>query len=176
MSDIANDFKNALLSRIDASKQPQLRWVECLTVDWDNKVMDAKGVSDDLEYYDIELGAGVFDLKPTVGSICLIGIVEGEECNGFILSASEVEKIEIKANTVIEFNGGTLGSLVDINKLVSKMNVIEQSLNSLKTVFGSWAPVTGDGGASLKAALATYISQTITQTLIADVENNKIKQ
>jgi hypothetical protein len=176
MSDIANELKQALLSKIDASKQPQLRWVECLSVDWDNKVMDAKGIADDLEYYDIELGAGVFDLKPIVGAICLIGIVEGEECNGFILSASEVEKIEIKANTLIEFNGGTLGSMVDIAKIVIKMNVIEQSLNSLKTALGSWVPVTGDGGAALKAVLATYISQTITPTQVGDVGNNKIKQ
>lgn len=176
MSDIANEFKNALLYRIDASKQPQLRWVECLTVDWANKVMDAKGVADDLEYYDIELGAGVFDLKPVVGSICLIGIVEGEDCDGFILSASEVEKIEIKANTLIEFNGGTLGSLVDISKIVQKMNVIEQSLNTLKTALRSWVPVTGDGGAALKTALASYISQTITQTQVGDIGNNKIKQ
>lgn len=176
MADTASEFKQALLLRINEGKQPQLRWVICTAVDWDNKVMDAKGVSDDLEYYDIELGAGVFDLKPVIGATCLIGIVEGEDCDGFILSASEVEKIEIKANTLVEFNSGELGGLVKVDALVSKLNAVEQSLNSLKTVFSQWVPVPQDGGSALKTAVSTWAGQQLNTSTASDLANEKIKQ
>ena len=174
--DAANELKQALMARIAGTKQPQLRWVVCKSVDWSNKTMDAVGVSDELEYYDIELGAGVIDVQPVVDSTCLIGIVEGEEANGFLLVASEAERIEIKANTLIEFNGGTLGSLVKIEALKNKLNALEQDINSLKTAISGWTAVPNDGGAALKVALSSYYSNQLTVTQLADLANNKIKQ
>lgn len=174
--DTRDEFKQAFMQRIGEAKQPQLVWVVCTSVDWSNKLMDAKGVSDDLDYYDIELGAGALDCKPVVGATCLVGILEGNDTDAFMLFASEVERIEIKSTQLIEFNAGTLGGLVKVNDLVTKLNTLEQDLNNLKSAFSGWTPVPQDGGAALKAALASYMAATITKTKVSDIENNKIKQ
>lgn len=106
-----------------------LRWVEVLTIDEDEKTMDAKGVSDELEYFNIELGSGSVILYPVAGSICLIGIVEGMETNGFLISATEVEKIEVTASTEIILNGGTLGGLVKVQELTDAVNKMVDTFN-----------------------------------------------
>lgn len=153
-----------------------LRWVEVLSVDENEKTMDAKGVSDELEYFNIELGSGSVILYPVAGSICLIGIVEGMETNGFLISATEVEKIEVTASTEIILNGGTLGGLVKVQELTDKLNLIEKDINKLKQGFSSWAPTPQDGGAALKSALASYSGSKLTETKVEDIENEKIKQ
>lgn len=106
-----------------------LRWVEVLSIDGDEKTMDAKGVSDELEYFNIELGSGSVILYPAAGSICLIGIVEGMETNGFLISATEVEKIEVTASTEIILNGGTLGGLVKVQELTDAVNKMVDTFN-----------------------------------------------
>lgn len=153
-----------------------LRWVEVLSVDENEKTMDAKGVSDELEYFNIELGSGSVILYPSAGSICLIGIVEGMETNGFLISATEVEKIEVTASTEIILNGGTLGGLVKVQELTDKLNLIEKDINKLKQGFSSWAPSPQDGGKALKTALTSYFGSKLTETKVEDIENEKIKQ
>lgn len=160
----------------DNAPSAGLRWVKVTSVDEEEKTMDAKGVSDELEYFDIELGSGSVILYPAVGSLCLIGIVEGMETNGFLISATEVEKIEVAASTEIILNGGTLQGLVKVKELTEKLNLIEKDINKLKQGFSSWAPKPQDGGASLQTALASYFSSKLTETKIEDIENEKIKQ
>lgn len=153
-----------------------LRWVEVVSVNAEEKTMDAKGVSDELEYFDIELGAGSVILYPAGGSLCLIGIVEGMETGGFLISATEVEKIEVTASTEIILNGGTLGGLVKVQELTERLNLIEKDINKLKQGISSWSPVAQDGGAGLKTSLASYFGSKLKETKVEDIENEKIKQ
>jgi hypothetical protein len=46
----------------------------------------------------------------------------------------------------------------------------------LKTAISGWTAVPNDGGAALKVALASYYSNQLTVTQLADLANNKIKQ
>ena len=152
-----------------------LRWVEVVSVDADEKTMDAKGVSDGLEYFDVEVGSGSVILYPIAGSLCLIGIVEGMETNGFLISATEVEKIEITASTEIILNGGTLGGLVKAQELTDRINLIEKDINSLKQKLAGWKPAPNDGGAALQTALSSYFSKSLQETQVADIENERVK-
>jgi hypothetical protein len=45
----------------------------------------------------------------------------------------------------------------------------------LKQAFSSWVPVVYDGGASLKAAAASWAAQRLTETQQKDIENELIK-
>lgn len=153
-----------------------LRWVEVVSVNADEKTMDAKGVSDELEYFDIELGSGSVILYPAGGSLCLIGIVEGMETSGFLISATEVEKIEVTATTEIILNGGTLGGLVKVKELTDRLNLIEKDINKLKQGFSSWSPAPQDGGNALKLALTSYFGSNLEETKVENIENEKIKQ
>lgn len=175
---IDEELKAKLLGNRPEGNTPSatLRWVEVASVDTDEKTMDAKGVSDGLEYFDIELGSGSMILYPITGSLCLIGIVEGMETNGFLISATEVEKIEITASTEIILNGGTLGGLVKVQELTDRLNLIEKDINSLKQKLSGWTPAPNDGGAALKTALSSYFPKSLQETQVADIENEKVKQ
>ena len=84
------------LSELHKNSIPiQTVWGEVMEVDWEEKTMTVLGIDDEVEYYDVLLGLGSFDLKPTVGSSCLIGIIDNNDTTSFLISADEVEEIDI---------------------------------------------------------------------------------
>lgn len=116
-------------------KQAQLRFVTCESVDWENKTMTAVGVADDVKYEDIVLGFGYMDIKPAKDSVCLIGIVEGNEALSFLINAEIVELVEITADK-IQFNGGDNQGLINIKKLQDRLNALEKAFNDHKHILG----------------------------------------
>ena len=118
--------------------------------------------------------AGVYGL-PAVNANCLVGVVDGSG-KWELLRAEKYSKWMVAADSLIQLNDGSKGGLVVVGELVSKINVLEQDLNTIKTVFKTWAPVPNDGGAALKAAAGSWAGQTITETTASDIENTKIKQ
>lgn len=165
----ADEELKALLSGNRATENAlpaMLRWVEIISVNAEEKTMDAKGVSDGLEYFDIELGSGSVILYPADGSLCLIGMVEGMETNGFLISATEVEKIEIAATTEIVLNGGTLGGLVKVKELTDAINKMVDTFNEhTHTITTPHGP----GSAEVPASGMPKLERR-------SIENEKIKQ
>lgn len=165
----ANDeFKQAMRDYLETGQRATLRWATVKEVNREGKTMTATGMSDDLDYFDVQLGAGAIVQYPVPGTTVLVGIVEGEEALAFLISASEVERIEL--------NGGKAGGLALTPALVGRLNAMEKDINNLKRLFSSWVPATGDGGSALKGALAKWMSSAITETTREDVENEKITQ
>jgi hypothetical protein len=157
----------------DGAKQAQIRFVECTSVDWENKTMTAKGTDDNVEYLDVVLGFGYVDIKPSPGSVCLIGIIDGQEVFTFLINAENAERVETKAGEIV-YNGGKNAGLVKVKELTAKINALEKDLNSLKQIISMWVPVPRDGGASLKAAITQWCGQRITETKQAEIEDAKI--
>lgn len=151
-----------------------LVWAECIAVDWNNGVMDTRGVTDELEYYDVQLGLSGMMIKPKVGSMCLLGILEGESAAAFLIRAEDPELIEIRSANIV-INDGDNGGLIRIEDLVKKLNLLEKDINSLKQTCSGWTPVPQDGGSALKTALASWSAQKLTETKTADLENDKVK-
>lgn len=86
-----------------------LQWAKVISVDWDERTCDAKGVDDDLEFYNILIGAGCFDMKPKIGSLILIGIINNDETTAVLISSEEIDKVEIKAgNCELTIDNGFL--------------------------------------------------------------------
>lgn len=146
-----------------------LRWVEVISVNEEEKTMDAKGVSDELEYFDIELGSGSVILYPAGGSLCLIGIVEGMETNGFLISAMEVDRIEVTASTEIILNGGTLGGLVKVQELTDAVNAMVNTFNEHTHNIAGVQP--GSGNVTSVKPLSGM--QKLERS---SIENEKVKQ
>lgn len=157
----------------DGARQAQIRFVECVSVDWDNKTMVAKGTGDGVEYLDVILGFGYSDIKPVIGSLCLIGIIDGQEVVTFLINAEVVELVETKAEKIV-FNGGENAGLVKVKELTEKVNVLEKDLNLVKAIFAAWVPVPMDGGASLKSVIAQWAGQQIKVTQQTDIEDKII--
>lgn len=147
-----------------------LRWVEVLSVDADEKTMDARGVVDETGYHDIQLGSGSVVLYPAPGTICLIGIVEGMETNGFLISAEQVQKIELTASTEIILNGGTSGGLVKVRELTDRLNAFIDVFNK------HTHQVTTTGSASAQSGTAMAPAGKAEKVNREDIENEKVKQ
>lgn len=174
---MSKDIDRLALSLISAGHQPQvaqMRFATCTSVDWDNRTMEAKGVSDELPYYDVMLGFGYVDIKPKTGTMCLIGIIEGHSAYTFLINAEEVEEVQVKAENIV-INDGENSGVVKIEALTDKLNALEKAINGLKTQLKTWTPVPNDGGTALKGAITAWAAQSITETKVEDIENDKLK-
>ncbi len=124
----------------------------------------------------LENTAGVY-MIPAGGADCLVAKVDGSG-KWELLKASKYVKVVIQADTLIQFNDGSLGGLVKVEVLVSKINALEQVINNLKQAVTAVAIAgsTADGGA-VKAGILTGLGAGISPTTVrGDIENTKIKQ
>lgn len=151
-------------------------------VDWEAKTATVKGVIDDLEFYDVLLGLGSIYVKPEKGSLCLIGVILGNEAQTFLISAASVEgfdlvdKIGFKCslnNGLMTINGESYGGIVKATELKTQIDKNTAILQAIQTAFQSWAPVPTDGGASLKALSSQFIA--LQRANLNNIQNTKIK-
>jgi len=116
--------------------------------------------------------AGGLYLEPVDGSPVLIGFTDKSEA--YCLFTQNIENAYLDTSSQFIIDGGSNGGLVKISDLVDKLNTLEQDINDLKTAFSTWAPASGDGGAALKLAAATWYGSQLDLTTINDLENDKI--
>jgi hypothetical protein len=111
-------------------------------------------------------------IEPVIGST--VKIIFSQNVEAFVCQYSEIENITFDVRTKIKFNDGAFGGLIKIGELIKKINTVENDLNTLKKVFDSWIVAPSDGGAALKTISAAWTGQSITKTVISDLENTKI--
>ncbi len=103
-----NEFVSLLSHNAKAHVKVQTCWVKAKVVDWGNKTMVAEGLTDGLDFNDINLGVGHLYRKPKQGSVCLIGLIENKEAAAFLIDAEEVEEYVLNVNESlfkIDLNG-----------------------------------------------------------------------
>lgn len=138
-------------------------------------------------------------LFPEIGSFVVVGFI-ADGSAGVVLLTEKIESAEIViADTsavmdadgvridvgdisahldknAVTFNGGDLGGLVKVEDLTKRLNLIENDINNLKSVFSSWAVTAQDGGAALKTAAVSWFGSQLTTTKRGDYENKKVTQ
>lgn len=128
-------------------------------------------------------------LEPKVNTMVLLGSLTGDLKDLAVLRADELAavKIEVEREVVLKtpdfkvdadqttFNGGTNGGMLKIEPTVAELNKMQDDLNMLKSLIGSWTPVPADGGAALKTALLSWAATSIVRTSVGVLENPKIK-
>lgn len=105
-------------------------------------------------------------VRPAVGSVVIVGSLTGDLDHLVVLSMDRAEEVII--------NGGSLGGIVKVKELTNKLNTLEREINDIKQVLSSWTPVPNDGGASLKAAAASWAGKPLTLTRREDYEDTKV--
>jgi hypothetical protein len=71
----------------------QTHWCNVKSVDWDKKTMVATGLVDDLDFFDVNLGVGSIYKKPKVKTKCLIGIINNNIADAFLIECDEIQEI-----------------------------------------------------------------------------------
>ena len=104
-------------------------------------------------------------ITPSIGSSVIVTLTGNS--NGFVSMFSDIDSIQL--------NGSNYDGLVKVNDLVTKLNNLENDLNTLKTAFSAWVTVPNDGGAALKVATAAWYAASLTPTVKANIENQLIK-
>lgn len=123
-----------------------------------------------------------FYLIPTIDSVAFLIRIESSD-EFLAVGYSEIDKVIYKGesasleinNDQIIFNANELDSFgININSLIDRINLLEEDINSLKTVLTNWIPVPQDGGYSLKTASATWAGSQLVNTEVNDIKDPKI--
>jgi len=105
----------------------------------DERTCDVTPVTENAEVLGVRLQASLdsaegFVCIPKTDSIVIVTFLNKN--TGFVSVCTEVEKVLIDTPETI-FNGGDNGGLININDLVSKINDVENALNSLISSYNS---------------------------------------
>lgn len=149
------DFNNLMAEKMKRSQSVQTVFATVKAVDWNKKTMTATGVIDDLDYYDVLLGLGEVYTKPKIGSRVLIGLINNQGNNSFLIWSEETEEwahkvgkaeMEMKHDGfVLEAQGESLKKVLndfidEVNKIivvngttinVAAVTAIKQRLNRI---------------------------------------------
>lgn len=108
MSKKIDEFVRLLKNGQKANIKPQMVWAIATEINADNNTMTAKGLIDDLEYYDVLLGLGHIDKIPNTGAKCLLGIIGGHSGFTFLIEADSVKEMRVQSkntNFIVDENG-----------------------------------------------------------------------
>jgi len=106
-----------------------------------------------------------FVMIPVEGSSIAVTFVNKH--TGFVALTEDIEEIV--------YQGGNNGGLINVEPLISKINALENDLNTLKKLIQSWVTVPSDGGAALKAVLSAWSNSNLSVSVRGDIENTKFK-
>lgn len=174
MSEI-DRFSSIIEWKVSGGRQAQLRFAECKAVDWSNRTMTAKGVTDNTDYMEVMLGFGYCDIKPKVGSLCLVGIIEGQESLAFLVNAEEVELVSIKADK-IEYNDKANDSgLAIVPELRRQLETMTKRIDGIISAIKGGVPVAQDGGTALQKSIAAALDTITDKEDFSNIENEQIK-
>lgn len=167
---LAESFKSMAKAGVKVSTA----WVTVKSVDWEGeKTMIATGLMDDLDYNDVLLGLGGTYLKPKVGKLCLIGLIENQDAATFLIEAEEVEEMEINA-VKITFNGGLNKGLIKVDPLKAEMQKLNTNITILKNATKAVATAVNGVVPGTSVPFETAIATMQAQDL-SGIENDKIK-
>ena len=159
----------------------QVEWHTCTRVNWETKTMDSKEVASETELFDVYLGMGSMNVRPKVGSKCLVGMIENHNGIGFLIYAQEAEAIELVAGGVkvevedgkIKLNGDTYSS-VKAETLQKELNKTKAVVDTLVQVLSNWTVAGGDGGAALQLLIKSSLAPLTTGDY-SNIKNDTVK-
>lgn len=160
-------------------------------VDKTARTVDVQPLNEDAPLLGVNLQAnqgstvGVVQI-PRKDSFVMVGYV-ADGAAGMVILCDDIEEVQVvikdtdTASVVVDengvtMNGGKLGGMVKVEDITTRLNLIEKDINKLKQAFTSWTPVLQDGGAKLKAGVASWAGNRLTESKRGDYENEKVKQ
>lgn len=152
-----NEFNNLLAKKLKDGQSVQTVFAIVDDVDWGKKTMTATGVIDDLDYHDVLLGLGEIYTKPKLGSRCLIGLINNQGNNTFLIWSEEAEEWTHKVGDAeLEMKDDGFVVKAQGESLKSVLNDFIDEVNKIIVV----------NGTTINVAAVTRIKQRLNQILI----------
>ena len=131
-----DEFDILLSEKIKKAIPQVLQWATVTSVDWQEKTCEATDLDTKLPFLNIALGIGGIYIKPKVGSLILVGMVENNESQPFLLNAQEVEIYELRADNFTIHN-----ETVDFKTLLNDLLVeLKNAIIQTPSGPGNFAP------------------------------------
>lgn len=138
----------------------QTCWATVKEIDWEAKTMTVIGVLDSLPFYNVLLGIGSFYRRPTIGTDCLIGMIENKDAATFLIDAESIDE-------AVYLSGESTFTILPDGFILKQGEVsFKQVLNDFQTQVGKLCDelnkVIVTIGTGPNVALITAIKQKIT--------------
>lgn len=147
--------------------------VMCIVTAVNGVTCDCSPINGEADFLNVKLvaeeDATNFILIPVIGSVVgVANITDSENTDTYVCMFSKIDSIKIR--------GDQFGGVPKSPVLADVIKDIKDDINNLKQIFlTTWTPVANDGGAALKAAVATWAGQSLSPTTQSDIENDKVK-
>lgn len=152
-----NEFSGLLAQKMKAGQAVQTAFAVVKDVDWDKKTMTATGVVDDLDYDDVLLGLGEIYTKPKVGSLVLVGLINNQGNNSFLIWSEEVEEwIQKVGKAEMEMKDDGFVMTAQGESLKKVLNDFMDEVNKIIVI----------NGTTINVAAVTTIKQRLNKILI----------
>lgn len=115
-----DEFDILLSEKIKKAIPQVLQWATVTSVDWEDKTCEATDLDTKLPFLNIALGIGGMYIKPKVGSLILVGMVENNESQPFLLNAQDIVTYELKADS-FKLNNETVDLKTLLNDLLTEL-------------------------------------------------------
>jgi hypothetical protein len=124
---------------------------------------------------------------PKEGSLIVVGTVDGEVTEQrppVVIGCTEVQKVIWKCgdktlvfdSSAMVINGGDNGGLPISGNVTDRLNKLEDFVNQFVSTYNSHThPYLNVAAAATTSASAAAVSGTLTNTVVADIENPKVK-
>lgn len=106
-----------------------------------------------------------FYIVPKVNSVVVVTMINN--FTGYVAMFSEVQEIQL--------NGSNYDGLVQIQKVVDKLNNLENKVNTHITTYNAHTHAGVTSGVSSTAVPSAIVAGTLTPTVKADLENTTVK-
>lgn len=92
---IVDEFTSLMAKNIKSQVPTQVQWARISSVNWEEKTCEATDLDSHLPFLGVLLGIGSLYIKPKVGSLALLGIIENSDTKPFLLHAESIEAFEV---------------------------------------------------------------------------------
>lgn len=131
-------FNQLFQKRLNGAAKVQTAYAVCKSVDWDAKTMTATGQTDGLDYFNVKLGLDSFHQLPVKGSLCLLGIIENQSANAFLIACDSVDKMELKSDdSEVYIHKEGIHVKRGDQDLKSVLNDMITEINKIKVIYGN---------------------------------------
>lgn len=112
----------------------QTAWGSVREIDWQERTCTVRGEMDGVDFFDVLLGLGAVQIRPVIGTKVLIGIIENEEAQAFVIDAEEIEEVNVRVKGKLSISNDEEDLMKLIGDLIEEIRKMKFTTNNGPTI------------------------------------------